>query len=122
MAVGQGGAGGTQDVSDVSLTVEIITPRGVFLAEEGLEQVVMRRREERFEQGSEVAVRSRHGRMLVRLPKHTMRLDREGGSRYVEIDGGFAEIRRDVVSVLTTGAREVDRGRAWCPPQGATGA
>lgn len=99
----------------MAVGIEIITPRGTFLEAGGFEQVVMRRREERFELGSEIVVRPRHGRMLVRLPMHVMRLEHEGEVRRIEVDGGFAEVRDDVVSVLTTGARELTGEQVGCP-------
>ena len=50
------------------LTLEIVTPDGVAVREERVEVVVLRRRERRFERGSEIAVFPLHGPLLVRLP------------------------------------------------------
>jgi F-type H+-transporting ATPase subunit epsilon len=89
------------------LTLEVVTPRGGFLREQGLTEVVVRRREARFDPGSEVAVLPGHGPMLVRLCHHRMRYRSDGRARYLEVRGGFAEVRDDVVTVLTPRAERV---------------
>jgi F-type H+-transporting ATPase subunit epsilon len=83
------------------VTLEVVTPRGGFLREEGCSEVVMRRREIRFDPGSEVAVFPAHGPMVVRLATCDLRYIKDGRARHVRVHGGFAEVKDDVVTVLT---------------------
>lgn len=91
----------------MSLTFEIVTPRGLVMRRTGLDQIVLRRKEEQFDNGVEVTVLPRSAPTLVKLPAHELRLIEGPETTYVRIDGGFAEINNDVVSVLTTSAAEV---------------
>ncbi|MDP2182061.1 MAG: hypothetical protein Q8K99_05760 [Actinomycetota bacterium] len=91
----------------MSLTFEIVTPRGLVMRRTGLDQVVLRRKEVQFDNGVEVTVLPRSASMLVKLPAHEMRLVEGPETTYVRVDGGFAEINNDVVSVLTTSAAEI---------------
>jgi F0F1-type ATP synthase epsilon subunit len=71
----------------------------------GLDEVVVRRRERRFERGSEVAVFPGHGPMLVRVAECDVRLTAGGRASWVHIGDGFVEVRNDRVKVLTSFAR-----------------
>lgn len=82
------------------LTLEIVTPRGGFLREERVEEVVVRRRET-VQPGSEVAVLPSHGPMLVALADFDLRYRVAGVAHRLRIHEGFAEVRADVVTVLT---------------------
>ena len=84
-----------------ALTLEVVTPRGGFLREEGLAEIVLFRRERRFEPGSEVAIFPAHGPLLVRLPACEIRYRHDGRSGRLRVHGGFAEVVDDVVTVLT---------------------
>jgi F-type H+-transporting ATPase subunit epsilon len=88
----------------MSLSIEIVTPRGLALKRAGLDKVIMRRREDDFEEGSEVVVLPHHGEMMVRLPDSEIGLVDEQRTVYVHVNGGFAEVRDDEVVVLTAGA------------------
>ena len=83
------------------LTLEVVTPRGGFLHEENLTEIVLRRREDRFDPGSEVAVFPSHGPMLVRLPTCDIRFRHDGRMGHLRVHGGFAEVIDDVVTVIT---------------------
>jgi F-type H+-transporting ATPase subunit epsilon len=83
------------------LTLEIVTPDGVAIVESDVEAVVLRRREKRFEIGSEVAVLPGHAPMLVRLPIAPARYIKDGSTAFVALCGGFAEVFTDRVVVLT---------------------
>jgi F0F1-type ATP synthase epsilon subunit len=83
------------------LSIRIVTPRGTALQRGGLHKIILRRREERFDQGSEVVVLPHHGEMMVRLPECTIGLVDTGGVRHVRVAGGFAEVRDGEVTVLT---------------------
>ncbi len=85
----------------MTLSLEIVTPGGIAWSRGGLDRVVLRRRERRFELGSEIVVLPRHGEMLVRLPDFTLRAGAGRDETAIEVHGGFAEVRRDRVTVLT---------------------
>lgn len=94
----------------MSLTLEIVTPRGIAYTAENVDRVVLHRAEERFEVGSEIVVLPRHGEMMVRLPFHEIRVGAGGGFTDIDVDGGFAEVHDDTVTILT---REARVGRTW---------
>ncbi len=99
----------------MALAIEIVTPRGLALKRAGLRKVVMRRREDGFEQGSEVVVLPHHGEMMVRLPECEIGLVDEKRTLHVHVAGGFAEVRDNEVTVLTASAdvmEPVDTGCA----------
>ncbi len=84
-----------------ALVLEIVTPDGPALAERDVEVVVLRRRERRFELGSELAIFPRHAPTLVRMPVAPVRFRKGGRTEHVAVAGGFAEVRRDRVLVVT---------------------
>jgi F0F1-type ATP synthase epsilon subunit len=88
----------------MALSVEIVTPRGVAFQRRGLSKVVLRRKEESFEQGSEVVVLPHHGEMMVRLPESDIDLVDERRTVHVHVVGGFAEVHDDDITVLTASA------------------
>lgn len=83
------------------LTLEVVTPRGGFLRESGVTEVVVRRKEVRFDPGSEVAVLPGHGPLLVRLADCEMRYTSGGHVSRLHVHGGFAEVRGGGVLILT---------------------
>jgi F0F1-type ATP synthase epsilon subunit len=89
------------------LTLEVVTPLGGFLRESGIDEVVMRRRERRFHPGSEVAVFPAHGPMLVRMADSELRYRRGGRVHRLLVRGGIAEVRDDVVSVMSPTAERL---------------
>ncbi len=106
-----------------TLALEIVTPDGPAASERDVEVVVLRRRERRFELGSELAVFPLHAPMLVRGPVAPARWRRGGRTEHVALGGGFAEVRRDRVLVVTprcvrvrgerAAARAAEICRAW---------
>ncbi len=84
-----------------TLTLEIVTPDGQALLEAGVERVILRRRERRFELGSELAVFPRHANLLVRMPVAPLRYRKSGETVHLAVAGGFAEVRADRVLVVT---------------------
>jgi F-type H+-transporting ATPase subunit epsilon len=103
-----------------SLVLEIVTPDGCVLVEDGVEVVVLRRREVRFERGSEIAVFPRHAPMLLRMPIAPVRYRRGGETVHLAVAGGFAEVKRDRVHVLTPRCERIPRGAA-APRAAASG-
>ena len=99
----------------MALDVEIVTPRGVALERGGLSRIVLRRREEGFELGSEVAILPRHGEMMVHVPECDIALVDEDGPTLVHIADGFAEVRDDHVIILTSAAAVVPSAPPECP-------
>lgn len=83
-----------------NLILEILTPDGQSLRET-VQKVIFRRREKRFELGSEVAVYPLHGPMLLRIPAAPVRYEAGGKTRYLAVAGGFVEVNRNRVLVLT---------------------
>lgn len=84
-----------------TLVLEIVTPDGVALRESGVDAVVFRRRERRFELGSEIAVFPLHAPLLVRLPVAPVRFHQRGATVHVAVGGGFAEVLKDRVRIVT---------------------
>lgn len=83
------------------LSLEIVTPRGQALAEEDLAEVVFRRREERFEQGSEVAILRGHAPMLMQTSAGAVRWrDKKGGVHSRDLGEGVVEVSGDRVLVV----------------------
>jgi F-type H+-transporting ATPase subunit epsilon len=83
------------------LHLELITPDGHLLEEDAVDEVVFRRREARFELGSEVAVLPGHAPMLVRIPDAPLRYRTQGRTVHLQVGGGFVEVKRGRVLVVT---------------------
>lgn len=89
-------------MADRKLSLEIITPDGMTLSESGVDGVVVRRKET-DPLGSELLILPLHGPLLARVQACTMRFYRAGQTRFVDIDGGFMEVKADTVTIVTTG-------------------
>ncbi len=87
----------------MSLALHICTPDGQRVDETGLDVVVLRRREPRFDRGSEVAVFPGHAPLLMRIPGAPLRYRAADRVVELEVKAGFAQIRDDEVLVLTSG-------------------
>lgn len=96
-------------MSGRTLTLEVVTPDGCALAEREVEAVVLRRRERRFELGSELAILPMHAPVLVRMPIAPVRYRKGGETTYLALAGGFAEVRRDQVLLLTPRCERIPR-------------
>ena len=84
-----------------TLVLEIVTPDGPALKESRVEAVIFRRREKRFELGSEIAVFPLHGPTLVRIPVAPARYRKEGKTVHLAVGGGFVEVKKDRVLLVT---------------------
>jgi F0F1-type ATP synthase epsilon subunit len=87
-----------------ALTLQVVTPDGTVVDETGVEAVVLRRKEDRFEPGSEIAIYPRHGPLLLRLSIASARYRKGSRTIHLDLAGGFAEVLRDRVLILTPGA------------------
>ncbi len=100
-----------------TLVLEVVTPDGRALTERGVEAVVLRRRESRFELGSELAILPLHAPLLVRMPVAPARYRKEGQTFHLALGGGFAEVEQDRVLVVTPRCERPAPGvpdpRAW---------
>jgi len=86
------------------LRLEVVTPDGVALEEEGVEFVLVHRREPRFEVGSEVVIYPLHAPMLVRLAAAPICYRKGAETITLDVDAGFAEVLGDKVVVVTNAA------------------
>jgi F-type H+-transporting ATPase subunit epsilon len=90
------------------LSLEIITPDGVVLHKSDVDEVVFRRMEADFENGSEVAIFPSHGPMLSRAPATAIRFHEQGSWHYVALAGGFIEVKNNRVRIVTADCEVVD--------------
>lgn len=86
----------------MALTLDIVTPKGLALHKEGLERVVIRRREADFDPGSEFAICPRHGALLMQTQACEMRLVRGHRVERVEVPPGVLEVANDLVTLVVT--------------------
>lgn len=89
-------------MTDQGLALEIVTPDGVALRDNGVDVVVLHRREPRFEVGSEIAIYPRHEAMLVWLPAAPIRYRKGDAVLGFAVGAGFAEVMDDRVVVVTS--------------------
>jgi len=90
------------------LSLEIITPDGTVLREADVDEVVFRRLEADFENGSEVAIFPKHGPMMARVPIAALRYHDHGRWHYVAVAGGFVEARNNRVRIVTADCEVAD--------------
>jgi F-type H+-transporting ATPase subunit epsilon len=83
------------------LVLQIITPDGRSVKEQQVDVVVFRRKEKRFELGSEIAVFPRHAPLLIRIPIAPVRYRKGERTSYVAVGGGFVEVKNNQVLVVT---------------------
>lgn len=89
--------------ADGKLSLTVVTPGGVMLDESDIDGVVVRRKEP-DPLGSELLIRPLHSPMLARVQPCTMRYYKAGETRFVDVDGGFMEVKGDHVTLVTTGS------------------
>jgi F0F1-type ATP synthase epsilon subunit len=88
------------------LSLEIVTQRGRQVLEEDLAEIVFRRREKRFEQGSEVAILPGHAPLLMQTSAGVVRWkDRKDVVHRYDIDPALVEVFGNTVLVVTDAAR-----------------
>jgi F-type H+-transporting ATPase subunit epsilon len=88
-------------MKDEYLVLQIVTPDGQSLEEKHVEVVVIRRKEKRFELGSEIAIFPRHAPALIRIPVAPVRYRKGERTYYIAVGGGFVEIRENQVLVVS---------------------
>ena len=87
-------------------SLEIVTPHGRVLNEQNVAKVVVRRFEERFETGGQVVFLPHHGSETVHMGEgELLYVTEDGRQAHVAVNGGFAEIEQDRVTVLTYAAQ-----------------
>jgi len=86
----------------MALTFDMVTAKGLAMHEEGLERVVIRRREERFVPGSEVAICASHGPLLMQTQACTARLVRGAHTQAVDVELGVLEVLDDRITLVIT--------------------
>ena len=74
------------------LRLEIVTPGGLALRAEELDEVVVRRREPDHDPGSEVAILPHHGSLLMRSAAGEVRYRRAGHVMRVPVGVGVTEV------------------------------
>jgi F0F1-type ATP synthase epsilon subunit len=84
-----------------AIVLRVVTPKGVVLEERGLDEVVLRRREEAHASGSEIAVLRRHGPTLLQTGSGIVRYRRGEHRGQVRVEPGVAEVLGEVVTVLS---------------------
>lgn len=83
------------------LSLEVITPDGVGLKESEIDVVVFRRREKRFEWGSEIAIFPLHAPLLVRIPVAPVRYRRGSQTFFLAVAGGYVEVKNNRITIIT---------------------
>ncbi len=86
----------------MALTFDMVTAKGLAMHEEGLERVVIRRREECFVPGSEVAICENHGPLLMQTQACTARLVRRAHTQTVDVEPGVLEVLDDRITLVIT--------------------
>jgi F0F1-type ATP synthase epsilon subunit len=86
----------------MALTFDIVTAKGLARHDEGLERVVVRRREATFVPGSEVAICPHHGPLLMQTQSCTVRLTRGGHTVTLDVESGVLEVLDDRVTLVVT--------------------
>jgi F0F1-type ATP synthase epsilon subunit len=84
------------------MTFDIITARGLAVHKEGLDRIVIRRREMRFSPGSEVGICAHHGPLLMQTQGCAARLTRGGRTVTVDVEPGVLEVLDDLVTLVIT--------------------
>jgi F-type H+-transporting ATPase subunit epsilon len=93
-----------------TLALEIVTPDGVALRESTVDAVVVHRRERRFEAGSEIALLPGHEAMVIRIPVAPVRYRCRGETVHLAVGGGFAEVLRNRVLIVTPRLERIAAG------------
>jgi F0F1-type ATP synthase epsilon subunit len=86
----------------MTLTLDIAGPAGTRLHEVAVDSIVLRRREEDHDPGSEVAILPMHGPLLMQTQPCVMRFTRAGSMHQMEVGAGILEVLRDRVTLVET--------------------
>jgi F0F1-type ATP synthase epsilon subunit len=84
------------------LSLDIVSSRGRLVHVEGLDEVVVRRRESGNHPGSEVAVLRGHAPLLMQVQPCVVRYSWSGGEREIEIGHGLLEVWESSVTIALT--------------------
>ncbi len=91
------------------LSLEIVTRHGRRVFEDDLTEIVFRRREERFEQGSEVAIFRGHAPMVMQNAGGAVRWkDQKDIVHRYDVGPGLVEVLEDRVLLVTDAARPAE--------------
>jgi F-type H+-transporting ATPase subunit epsilon len=94
-------------MNPVRLNLQVISPDGRSLQVQDVGVVIVRRKERRFEQGSEVAIFPLHAPTLIRVPIAPLRYQKGGRTQYLVVGGGFVEVKGNQVLVVTPRFEEI---------------
>jgi F0F1-type ATP synthase epsilon subunit len=86
----------------MALTLEVVSPRGVVAHEEGLDRVVVRRREAEYDPGSEIAILPHHGPLLMQTQPCSLRLTRAGNTHELKVGAAVLEVVSDHITLVET--------------------
>ncbi|MCL5023458.1 MAG: hypothetical protein M1497_08865 [Nitrospirae bacterium] len=94
-------------MNTVRLNLQVISLDGRSLQVQDVDVVIVRRKEQRFEQGSEVAIFPLHAPTLIRVPVAPLRYQKGGRTEYLVAGGGFVEVKGNQVLVVTPRFEEI---------------
>jgi len=86
----------------MSLTLEIVSARGIEYSAEGLDRVVVRRREPEHVPGSEIAICPHHAPLLMQIEGCRMRLTSGGRTVERDVAAGVLEVVHDHITLALT--------------------
>jgi F0F1-type ATP synthase epsilon subunit len=84
------------------LTFDIVTTAGTQRHEEGVEKVVLRRREADHDPGSEVVILPRHGALLMQTQPCVVRFTLREETQQLPVGAGVLEVFHDHVTLVET--------------------
>jgi F0F1-type ATP synthase epsilon subunit len=84
------------------LTFEIVSPRGSDYYLDEVDRVVVRRREELYVPGSEIAIYPHHAPLLMQIQPCRIRISRGGGVLERDVPASVLEVQSDHVTVVLT--------------------
>jgi F0F1-type ATP synthase epsilon subunit len=86
----------------MTLQLRIVGPRGLISEQANLDEVTVRRREARFDPGSQVAVRPRHAPLLMQTSAGELTWRRGPIEKSISLGRGVLEVLDDNVTVVIT--------------------
>jgi F0F1-type ATP synthase epsilon subunit len=89
------------------IRLEVVCPSGAGLVEDGLDEVVFRRREERSEPGSLVSILPHHGSLLARSADGEIEWRRGSTVGRAHAGAGVVEVLDERVLVLASDVKRV---------------
>jgi F0F1-type ATP synthase epsilon subunit len=86
----------------MSMTLKVVSARGVEYSVDGVDRIVVRRREVDFDPGSEVAICPGHAPLLMQTQRCTMRVTRGAQRIQRELPPGVLEVCDERVTIALT--------------------